>query len=324
LYCDQVFITDEVKNILPDFLTLLHGVVDSPDIPLNVSRSYLQEDGNVKKISSHITRKVADKLLSMFNNDRPDFEKKWDDIGTFIHYGMLTDEKFYEKATSFALYKNTSDQYFTFEEFRNKISETQKDKSGNVIVLYASSAEDQHSYIGAAQERGYEVLVMNSPLTPHLISNLEQKNQGVQFKRVDAGIIDKLIEKEEQLQGILTEEQKNSLKPVVEELAGKDKFHVEFAAMSPQAAPILITQHEFIRRMKEQEALGGGNGFGFMPSTYNLVLNSASPQVESWATNPETSMEKIQHAIDLACLSQGLLKGEALSKFVRRGFELIS
>lgn len=324
LYCDQVFITDEVKNILPDFLTLLHGVVDSPDIPLNVSRSYLQEDSNVKKISSHITRKVADKLLSMFNNDRPDFEKKWDDIGTFIHYGMLTDEKFFEKANSFSLFRNTENAYYTFEEFRSKVGETQKDKSGNLVVLYATGMDEQYSYIQEARDRGYEVLILSGPLTPHLLSHLEMKNSGVRFKRVDADVTDKLIEKDEQQAGILSEEQVNALKPVVEDLAGKEKFSVEFAPLSPQGPPVVITQHEFSRRMKEQEALGGGNSFGFLPSMYNLVINSGSAAVEEWSKNPETSRDKIQHAIDLASLSQGLLKGEALSKFVKRSFELIS
>ena len=323
LYCDQVFITDEVKNILPDFMTLLHGVIDSPDIPLNVSRSYLQEDANVKKISSHITRKVADKLLSMFNHDRPDFEKKWDDISNFIQYGMLTDEKFMEKASAFALYKNSDNHYFTFEEYKNKVNESQKDKSGNLVVLYASDATDQHSYIAEAKERGYDVLLMSGPLAPHFISHMEMKNSGVRFKRVDADIMDKLIEKEEAREGIVSKEQQEGLKPLVEELAGKEKFSVEFAAMSPQGAPIVITQQEFVRRMKEQEALSGSNQFGFLPSTYNLVINSGSPVVESWAKDPEASREKIQLAIDLASLSQGLLKGEALSKFIKRGFEML-
>jgi molecular chaperone HtpG len=327
LYTNQVFITDEVKNILPDFLTLLHGVIDSPDIPLNVSRSYLQEDANVKKISSHITKKVADKLQSMFNNDRPDFEKKWDDIGVFIQYGMLSDEKFYDKAAQFSLLKNTEDQYFTFEELKEKVKETQKDKKGDIVLLYANHQEEQHTPITAAKERGYEVVILEGPLSTHYISQAEQKNQGVRFKRVDADILDKLIEKEEQLPSVLSDEQKTGIKAAIEKLIDAKKYQVAFESMSPSEAPFVITQNEFMRRMKEQSAMGGGGFYGALPESYNLVANANHPLFTNTLTNAENqpviNEEKISQAIDLALLSKGLLKGEALTKFVKRSLELI-
>jgi len=323
LYSNQVFITDEVKNILPDFLTMLQGVVDSPDIPLNVSRSYLQEDANVKKISAHITKKVADKLQSMFNNDRPDFEKKWDDIGIFIQYGMLTDEKFYEKAAKFSLLKSADDKYFTLEELTEKVKETQKDKSGNITLLYASNKEDQHTAIEAAKERGYEVIIWDGPLTAHSIQQLETKNSGIRFKRVDADVADKLIVKDEDLPSALNDEQKTTLKTELETLVDKQKFHVEFASLSPKEAPFVITQNEFMRRMKEQSAMGGGGFYGSLPDSYNLVANANHPLFDKVLNDTEGTKGKVKQAIDLALLAKGLLKGEALTAFVKRSYELI-
>jgi molecular chaperone HtpG len=323
LYSNQVFITDEVKNILPDFLTMLQGVVDSPDIPLNVSRSYLQEDANVKKISAHITKKVADKLQSMFNSDRPDFEQKWDDIGIFIQYGMLTDEKFNEKAAKFALLKSADDKYYTLEELVDKVKDTQKDKIGNTILLYASNKEDQHTAIVAAKERGYEVIIWDGPLTAHSIQQLENKNSTVRFKRVDADVADKLIEKDEEMASALNDEQKNKVKENLETLIDKQKFHVEFASLSPKEAPFVITQNEFMRRMKEHSAMGGGGFYGNLPETYNLVANANHPLFDKVLNENEGATEKVKQAIDLALLAKGLLKGEALTAFVKRSYELI-
>lgn len=327
LYSNQVFITDEVKNILPDFLTLLHGVIDSPDIPLNVSRSYLQEDANVKKISSHITKKVGDKLLSMFNNDRPDFEKKWDDIGVFIQYGILTEEKFAEKANAFALYKTANDVYLTLEELKEKVKDSQKNKKGDTILLYANNKEEQHSFIEAAHERGYEVLIMDGPLTPHFIQKIEMANTGLQFKRVDAEVMDKLIEKEENAISALSDEQKNQIKPSLEELVDSKKFQVSFENMSPNDAPFVITQNEWMRRMKEQSVMGGGGFYGNLPESYNLVANANHAlfaQIISDAEGkPVVNKEKFKQAIDLAMLSKGLLKGSDLTNFVKRSYELL-
>lgn len=324
LYSNQVFITDEVKNILPDFLTMLHGVVDSPDIPLNVSRSYLQEDANVKKISSHITKKVADKLQSMFNTDRADFEKKWDDIGIFIQYGMLTDEKFYEKAVKFALMKSVDDKYYTLDELIEKVKETQKDKHENTILLYASNQDEQYAAIKAAKERGYEVLILDSPLTAHAIQQLENKNSKIRFKRVDADVMDKLIEKAEEMPSALNEDQKKKLKENLENLIDKKKFNVQFASLSPTEAPFVVTQNEFMRRMKEQSVMGGGGFYGTLPETFNLVANANHPLFEKVLNGAEGSSEKVKQAIDLALLAKGLLKGEALTAFVKRSYELIN
>ncbi|MDZ4823118.1 MAG: molecular chaperone HtpG [Flavobacteriales bacterium] len=321
LYSNQVFITDEVKNILPEFLTLLQGVVDSPDIPLNVSRSFLQEDANVKKISSHITKKVADKLQGIFASDRADYEKKWDDIGMFVHYGMLTEEKFREKAEKFSLFKTYEDKYFTLDELKEKVKETQKDKKGGIILLYASNKEDHHSAIDAARARGYEVLLMDGPLTAHLISNIEMKNTGLHFKRVDADVAEKLIERDDALPSTLSDDEKTKLKSTLEEIVSKEKYMVEFASLSPTDAPFIITQNEFMRRMKEQSAMGGGGGFyGIMPETYNLVANANHPLMSA-VMNGEK--EKAKQAIDLALLAKGLLKGEALTEFVKRSWGMI-
>jgi molecular chaperone HtpG len=323
LYSNQVFITDEVKNILPEFLTLLHGVVDSPDIPLNVSRSYLQEDANVKKISAHITKKVADKLSSMFNNDRPDFEAKWDDISTFIQYGILTDEKFAEKASAFTIYKNTKGEYRSLAELKEKIEITQKDKDNNVIVLYAQNQEEQHSFISNAESAGYEVLVMEGPLTSHFISHIESKNQDIRFKRVDADVLDKLIQKSDSLPIKLTEDEKNTLRPILEEVVDSKKYIIEFEGLSSDEPPFVVTQNEFMRRMKEQSAMGGGGFYGSLPESYNLVVNGNHPFFEKLIQDKESNKEQLKQAIDLALLAKGLLKGEDLTNFIQRSFKSI-
>ncbi|MDZ4750637.1 MAG: molecular chaperone HtpG [Flavobacteriales bacterium] len=326
LYCNQVYITDEVKNILPDFLTLLHGVIDSPDIPLNVSRSYLQEDSNVKKISSHITKKVADRLQSMFNADRADFEKKWDDIGVFIQYGMLTDDKFREKANGFALYKGADEKYYTLEELKEAVKETQKDKNGDIILLYTHNKNEQHAFVESASERGYVVVEMDGPLTSHFISHIESKNQGLHFKRVDADILDKLIEKDEIQTSALSEEQSKEVKTLLDELISDKTFQVSFANMSPSDAPFVIVQNEFMRRMKEQSAMGGGGFYGTLPDSYNIVANSNHPLLSKLAEGQEVDSNKeiARQAIDLALLSKGLLKGSELTRFIKKSFEKLS
>jgi molecular chaperone HtpG len=328
LYSNQVFITDSVENIVPDFLTLLHGVLDSPDIPLNVSRSYLQEDANVKKISSHITKKVADKLMSMFKENREDFESKWEDIKIFIEYGMLTDEKFLEKALKFALYKEVDGQYSTLEDFIESVKDLQKDKSGNTIILYTSDAEAEHSYIENAKNRGYKVLVMAGPLVSHITSLLESKHEKVQFTRVDADTIDKLIKKDEELPLKLDEKQQEKLRNTLESVVDKAKYQVSFESLSESDSPMIITQNEFMRRMKEQQLTGGGsfNMFGALPESYNLVVNGNHPLIASLADeeNEEKRKSILSQTADLAMLSKGLLKGEALTRFIRRSVEFIN
>lgn len=327
LYCNQVFVTDSVENIVPDFLTLLRGVIDSPDIPLNVSRSYLQSDANVKKISAHITKKVADKLEELFKKDRKDFEAKWDDIKIFIQYGMLSDDKFYEKAQKFALLKNTEGGMFTFEEYASKVKPLQTDKDKRVVYLYTTNPTEQHSYIEVAKDRGYDVLVMDSPIDAHFINFIEQKIENTSLVRVDADTIDKLIKKDEQMPSKLTEEQQKSIQPVFEENVAKEKYTVVFESLSETDSPVLITQPEFMRRMKDMSALGGG-GMGFigtMPEMYNLVVNSNHPLISKILKEGDSANQKrlAKQAIDLALLSQGLLKGEELTKFVKRSVELI-
>lgn len=327
LYSNQVFITDNVENIVPDFLTLLHGVIDSPDIPLNVSRSYLQEDSNVKKISSHISKKVADKLKSMFNADREDFQSKWDSLKVFIEYGMLTDEKFFDRSLKFLLMKDTEGNYTTLEELKEGIGETQKDKNDKVVVLYTSDPEGQHDRIRKARERGYKVLQLEGPLVAHLTSRLEQHDSELQFKRVDADTIEKLIEKDEELPSLLSKEQEEKLQPVIEDVVGKETFDVSFAPMSQDEQPMVITQSEFMRRMKEQQAVGGGGFtmFGEMPEKYNLVVNSNHPLVEQVAGKADEDQKAmVKQLADLARLNNGLLKGEELSKFVERSVEMLS
>jgi molecular chaperone HtpG len=328
LYSNQVFITDNVENIVPEFLTLLHGVIDSPDIPLNVSRSYLQADGNVKKISSHITKKVADKLAQMFKKDRKDFEQKWDDVKVFIEYGMLTEEKFFEKANDFALYKNTNDEYHTFSEFLEKVKEPQKNKDGKTIILYTNDKKEQHSFVQTATDKGYEVLELGGPLVSHLISRLESTNTDVQFSRVDADIIDKLIEKEQTEISKLSDKEKEKLQKMIEEQLDKEKFTVQVQNMSVSDSPVVITQSEFMRRMKEQQQLSGGGGmqmFGAMPESYNLAVNSNHDLINK-ILSEKTKKKRvalIKQVLDLALLSQGMLKGEDLTGFISRSVNLI-
>ena len=327
LYCRQVFVTDSVEGIVPDFLTLLHGVIDSPDIPLNVSRSYLQSDTNVKKISSHILKKVADKLDELFKENRTDFEAKWDDIGVFIKYGMLSEEKFYDKAASFCLLKNTDDKYFTIEEYRQLISANQEDKNKKLIHLYTSSAADQHSYIDAAKNKGYDVLLMDQVIDSHFVNFLEYKQENIGYVRVDAATADQLIEKEVTTASLLNEEQEKTIKELAEEVTNKEQFSVSLAPLSEADAPIMITRPEFMRRMKEMSATGGGYEFmGSMNEQYNLVLNANHPLMKKILASSEKSNQEnmLKQAVDLAMLSQGLLKGEELTKFIRRSVELIN
>tara|TARA_B100001250_G_scaffold287060_1_gene248928 strand:- start:403 stop:2307 length:1905 start_codon:yes stop_codon:yes gene_type:complete len=328
LYSNQVFITDNVENIVPEFLTLLHGVIDSPDIPLNVSRSYLQADGNVKKISSHITKKVADKLAQMFKKDRKDFEEKWDDVKVFIEYGMLTEQKFFDKANDFALYKNTKNEYHTFSEFLDKVKEPQKNKDGKTIILYTNDKKEQHSFVKTATDKGYEVLELGGPLISHLISKLESTNSDVQFSRVDADIIDKLIEKEDSNVSKLSDKEKEKLQKMVEEQLDKEKFTVQIQNMSVSDSPIVITQSEFMRRMKEQQQLSGGGGmqmFGAMPESYNLAVNSNHELINKilFEKTKKKRVALIKQVLDLALLSQGMLKGEDLTGFISRSVSLI-
>lgn len=327
LYQNQVFVTDNVEGIVPEFLTMLRGVIDSPDIPLNVSRSYLQADGAVKKISSYITRKVADKLQSLFKEDRAVFEQKWNDIKIVIEYGMLTDEKFFEKAESFALYPTVDGPSFTFEEFTEKVKPLQTDKDGKLVILYASNTEAQHSYIEAAKAKGYEVLLMDSPIVAHLMQKLEMGKEKVTFARVDADNLDKLIAKDEPQISKLTEAEQESLKKQIEGILGeKSTFMVQLEPMESDAAPFVITEPEFMRRMKEMQQTGGGMfGMGNMPDMYNLVVNTNHPLVsEILQTKTDKKRQRlIEQSLDLARLSKGLLKGEALTKFIRRSFEMV-
>jgi molecular chaperone HtpG len=391
LYCNQVFVTDIVEGIVPEFLTLLHGVIDSPDIPLNVSRSYLQSDSNVKKISSHITKKVADRLAEIFKNDREQFEKKWDHLKLFIEYGMLSEEKFYEKAEKFALFKNTDGKYFTFDEYQKLIRENQTDKNKTLIYLYSTNVEEQHSFIDNAKAKGYDVLIMDGQLVTHYINHLEQKLKESRFTRVDADVVDKLIEKGENKESKLSNTQQNRLIPVFRsQLPGKANYVVMFEAMNENETPIIITQSEFMRRMKEMSSLGGGmNFYGQLPDSYNLVVNANHPLVltinetlekkhaeelskiedkiiplsenktELDKANKDkkeeevkqedkdrieeldkkineleqkkekvlekfgSSDKKVRQLIDLALLANGMLKGEELTKFVKRSIELM-
>ena len=327
LYQNQVFVTDNVEGIVPEFLTMLKGVIDSPDIPLNVSRSYLQADGNVKKISNYITRKVADKLKSLFNENRSDFEQKWNDIKIVIEYGMLSEPKFYEKAPEFALYPTVDDKFYTFAELKEAISATQTDKDGKLVILYASNKDTQHSYIAAAKEKGYEVLLLDSPIISHLIQKLEADNEKVSFARVDADHIDNLIKKDEEKISKLSDEEKEALKSTLDNVVPKEKYTVQLEALDSNAAPFIITQSEFMRRMKEMSQTGGGGMFGMgnLPEMYNLVVNTNSDlATKILAEKDDTAKQNlINQALDLAKISQGLLKGEELTNFVKRSFELI-
>jgi len=327
LYQNQVYVTDNVEGIVPEFLTMLKGVIDSPDIPLNVSRSSLQSDAAVKKISNYITRKVADKLKSLFTENREEFEKKWNDIKIVLEYGMLSEEKFYEKAGAFVLYPTVDDKYFTLDELKENLKETQTDKDGKLVVLYAGNKEAQHSYIEIAKEKGYEVLLLDSPIIPHLIQKIEGDNQNLTFVRVDSDHIDNLIRKEETTISKLSDTEKESLKTVLEGFVPKQKYSVQLEAMDSQAAPFIITQPEFMRRMKEMSQSGGGGMFGMgnMPEMYNLVVNTNSDLASNILNTQDKSAQEslVKQALDLAKLSQNLLKGEELTAFVKRSFEMI-
>lgn len=328
LYQNQVFITDNVEGIVPDFLTMLRGVIDSPDIPLNVSRSYLQADGNVKKISGYITRKVADKLQALFKENREDFQSKWNDIKIVIEYGMLSDEKFFEKAQkNFALYPTTDGEYFTFNELLEKIKPVQTDKDGKTVILYASNKEEQHAYIQDAKEKGYTVLLLDSPIVAHLIQKIESAQSDVAFVRVDADSVENLVKKEEQNASKLSEQETEILKKYVEEVVPEQNYTVQVQAMDSQATPVRITQPEFMRRMKEMQAVGGGMmHFGNFPQMFNLVVNANSPLASEILNQTDENKRKelVKQALDLAKLSQGLLKGEDLTQFVKRSFNLLS
>jgi len=326
LYQNQVFVTDNVEGIVPEFLTMLRGVIDSPDIPLNVSRSYLQADGNVKKISNYITRKVADKLKSLFKKDRESFQDKWNDIKVVIEYGMLSEDKFFEKAKDFALYPTTSGDYLTFEELKEKTKDAQTDKDGKLVQLYASNVDEQHAYIEAAKAKGYRVLLLDSPIVSHLLQKLESSEENISFARVDADQVDKLIVKEDTTPSKLSEENQNKLKSLVEDVVPQTTYTVQLEPMDSQAMPFMITQPEFIRRMKEMQQTGGGGMFGGnMPEMYNLIVNVNHPLVSQiLETKTKKKQDRlIKQSVDLARLSQNLLKGEELTSFINRSFELI-
>ncbi len=327
LYSNQVFVTDSVEGIVPDFLTLMHGVLDSPDIPLNVSRSYLQSDANVKKISNHIMKKVADKLEEIFKNDRPEFEKKWDDIKIFIEYGIISETKFWERAEKFTLLKDTVGKYYTFEEYRNQIKDTQTDKDKKLVYLYTSDIVEQHAFLEPIKEFGYNVLIMDGVLDNHFINTLEQKFENSTFVRVDSNVPDKLISKEEPLPSKLTEEEQNSLKPLFEDVAGKEHYTVQFESMSETSLPIQITRPEFMRRMKDMSMLGGGgmSYMGSLPDSFNLVINSNHPLISKILAEKEKETRKnmAKQLIDIAKLSQNLLKGEDLTGFIKRSIDIL-
>ncbi|ROI08136.1 molecular chaperone HtpG [Chryseobacterium sp. H3056] len=328
LYQNQVYVTDEVKGIVPDFLMLLRGVIDSPDIPLNVSRSYLQADGAVKKISSYITKKVADKMVSLFNENREDYEKKWNDIKIVIEYGMISEDKFFDKSDKFALYPTTDGKYYLWSELEEKLKPMQTDKDGNLVLLYATNEHDQHSYIQAANDKGYEVLLLDSPIVPHLIQKLETSKEKISFARVDADHLNNLIKKEDAAISKLNEEEKESLKKNIEEAVNDTKFSVQIEDLESTEAPFMITQPEFMRRMKDMQATGGGGMFGMggFPEMYNLVVNSNS-ELAAEILNNENAEEKntkIKYALDLAKLSQNLLRGKDLTDFIQKSYQQLS
>lgn len=324
LYQNQVFVTDNVEGIVPDFLQMLRGVIDSPDIPLNVSRSYLQSDGAVKKISGYITKKVADKLNKLFKNDREDFQKKWEDIKLIIEYGMLSEKKFFEKAQKFALYPTVDDTYFTFEELQEKVKALQTDKDDNLIVLYTSDKEKQHSYIDVAQAKGYEVLVLDSPIVSHLIQKLESENEKVKFTRVDADFIDNLIKKDDTSISKLTDEEKSKLENVIKEVVPAETYNVQLEPLDSAENPFIITQPEFMRRYKEMSQTGGGMmGMGSLPDTYNLIVNTNHPLMDKILKAKKNKQKYVNQALDLAKLSQNLLTGKDMTSFIKRSFELM-
>jgi len=326
LYQNQVYVTDNVEGIVPDFLQMLRGVIDSPDIPLNVSRSYLQADGSVKKISSYITKKVGEKLSALFKSNREDFEKKWNDIKIVIEYGMLSEAKFFEKAQGFALYPTVKDQYFTFEELKDKLKAAQTDKDGNLVILYASNKEEQHSFIEEAEGKGYEVMLLDSPIVAHLIQKLEGENEKIRFSRVDADSMDRLIQKDENQISKLSEEDQTKLKSIIEEFVPKEKYSVQLEAMDSNSNPFIITQPEFLRRMKDMQKTGGGGFMGMsnFPEMYNLVVNTNNELMQKILKAKGKREEYINQALDLARLSQNLLQGKDLTRFIKRSFELMN
>jgi molecular chaperone HtpG len=326
LFSRQVFITDEVKDIVPDFLMLLHGVIDSPDIPLNVSRSFLQADSNVKKINSHISKKVADKLAELFKNDRKSYEEKWSDIGMFVKYGMISEEKFYDRAKDFALLGNTNSEYFTLSEYKEKATVLQTDKDGTLVYLYTTDPAKQDSFIQSANRKGYDVLLLNSPIDSHFVHTLERKLEKTNLKRVDADVADKLIAKDEKIESVLSEDQQTSVKSIFEQAISKPNMNVKVEALGPDELPVTVTMDEFMRRMKDMAALGGGMSFyGAMPDTYNVSINSNHKLVSRILdTNDTTAQAQLaKQAYDLAMLSQGLLTGADLTEFVNRSVSLI-
>ena len=328
LYQNQVFVTDNVEGIVPEFLTMLRGVIDSPDIPLNVSRSYLQADGAVKKISSYITRKVGDKLKSLFNDNREEFNAKWDDIKIVIEYGMLTEDKFFDKAQDFMLYPTVDGNYHTFAELKEKLSPSQTDKDDKLVLLYASNKEEQHSYIAAAKDKGYEVLLLDSPIISHLIQKMETSQEKISFARVDGDHIDNLIKKDEEAISKLSDQEKETLKTFLTETIPAEKFSVQLEAMDSKSNPFIITEPEFMRRMKEMQQNGGGGGMfgmGNMPDMYNLIVNT-NHELVTEILNTKTAKKKerlVNQALDLAKLSKGLLKGEDMTAFINRSYEMI-
>ena len=327
LFSRQVFITDEVKDIVPEFLMLLHGVIDSPDIPLNVSRSFLQADSNVKKINSYISRKVADKLGDLFKNDRENYVSKWNDIGLFVKYGMISDEKFYDKAKDFALITNTANEHFTMNEYREKIEPNQTDKDGTVIYLYTTDPDNQDSYIQSATRKGYDVMLMNSPIDSHFVSSIERKLEKSAMKRVDADIIDKLIKKDEPIASVLSTEETETVKKVFEQAIHNTNMKVEIESLNPEEFPVTITMDEWMRRMKEMQKMGGGGmGFyGMMPDSYKVAINGNHRLIGRIlkAENDEDRTKLAKQAYDLAMLSQGMLTGADLTEFVNRSVSLI-
>lgn len=328
LYCNQVFVTDSVEGVVPEYMMLLRGVLDSPDIPLNVSRSYLQADGNVKKISSHISKKVAEKLEQMYKNDKEEFLKKWDDLSIFIKYGMISDEKFYDRMSKVCQLKNTESNYFTFEEYKAKIETLQTDKNKKLVYLYANNIDEQYSYIKAAKDKGYDVLLMDGILDNHFIQTLEHKFTEVKFARIDSDTIEKLIEKDEVIPSKLSEEETNKLKTLVEAIVDKSKFTVQTESLEQTAYPFSITQNEFMRRMKEMAEMGGGgmaSFYGDMPEHYNLVVNVNHPIMSQILEEKDADKQTqtLSQLKDLALLGQGLLKGEALDNFISRSVEII-
>ena len=326
LFSRQVFITDEVKDVVPEFLMLLHGIIDSPDIPLNVSRSFLQADSAVKKINSYITKKVADKLASLFKNDRKSYEEKWNDIGLFVKYGMISEEKFYEKGKDFVLLGNTQNEYFTLDEYKEKVKSAQTDKDENLVYLYATDADKQDTFIQSANKKGYDVLLMNSPIDTHFISQMEQKLEKTSLKRVDADVADKIIAKEDNTVHVLNDDEKGIVKSIFEKAITKPNMRVEVESLNPDELPVIVTMDEFMRRMKDMSKMGGGMGFyGTLPDNYNVAINGNHKLIGKilQSTDESEQLQLAKQAFDLALLSQGMLTGSELTEFVNRSVSLI-